>query len=183
MNGAIAQGRGDRRREPGRLLHAAAVQEPGQPGDPSQRPPGRRSGTTPTGKVDILVSGVGTGGTITGVSRYIKQRKPKFMSIAVEPVNSPVITQTLAGRAAQAGAAQDPGHRRRLSRTCSTCRWSTGRAVQRLTYARRLAREEGILSGISCGAAVAAAVRLAAPRGRARPSSWSCPIRATLSAR
>src|SRR5271157_4521191 len=47
------------------------------------------------GKVDILVSGIGTGGTITGVAEVIKQRKPSFKAIAVEPVNSPVITQTL----------------------------------------------------------------------------------------
>src|SRR5208283_247731 len=55
------------------------------------------------GKVDILVSGVGTGGTITGVSEVIKKRKPSFKAIAVEPVGSPVITQTLQGKPAQRG--------------------------------------------------------------------------------
>ncbi len=66
------------------------------------------------GKVDILVSGVGTGGTITGVAEVIKQRKPSFKAIAVEPTNSPVITQTLEQAAAQSPAAQDSGHRRRF---------------------------------------------------------------------
>ncbi len=64
------------------------------------------------GKVDILVAGVGTGGTITGVSEVIKPRKPSFKAIAVEPVSSPVITQTMQHRAGQAGPAQDPGNRR-----------------------------------------------------------------------
>ncbi len=66
------------------------------------------------GKADILVSAVGTGGTITGVSEVIKSRKKSFQSIAVEPKDSPVITQTRNGRAAQAGPAQDPRHRRGL---------------------------------------------------------------------
>ena len=68
------------------------------------------------GKVDILVSGVGTGGTITGVSEVIKERKPAFKAIAVEPVTSPVITQTdrKLARPVEAGPAQDPGPRRRL---------------------------------------------------------------------
>ena len=65
------------------------------------------------GEVDVLVSGVGTGGTITGVSRYIKQTRGKAItSVAVEPAGSPVITQKLAGQPLQAGTAQDPGHRR-----------------------------------------------------------------------
>src|SRR5207237_3674115 len=55
------------------------------------------------GRVDILVSGVGTGGTITGVSEVIKPRKPSFRAIAVEPVNSPVITQRKAGQELKPG--------------------------------------------------------------------------------
>src|SRR5438445_5813360 len=55
------------------------------------------------GKVDFLVSGIGTGGTITGVAEVIKQRKPSFKAIAVEPVGSPVITQTLQGKPVQRG--------------------------------------------------------------------------------
>ena len=67
------------------------------------------------GTIDVLVSGIGTGGTISGVSRYIKKdRGKKILSVGVEPQNSPVITQHLAGKPLRAGAAQDSGHRRRL---------------------------------------------------------------------
>ena len=65
------------------------------------------------GNVDVLVAGIGTGGTITGISRYFKLEKKKpLISIGVEPEGSPVITQTLAGRAGSARAARDSGHRR-----------------------------------------------------------------------
>ena len=60
------------------------------------------------GQVDILVAGVGTGGTITGVGEVLKARKPRFKVIAVEPADSPVLSRR------QARPAQDPGHRRRL---------------------------------------------------------------------
>ena len=67
------------------------------------------------GKIDILVSAVGTGGTITGVAEVHQGRASRaFRAIAVEPKDSPVITQTMAGRAAQTRAAQDPGRRRRV---------------------------------------------------------------------
>ena len=66
------------------------------------------------GKVDIFVAGVGTGGTITGVGEVLKQRKPGVQIVAVEPVNSPVITQKKAGQELKPGQAHDPGHRRRL---------------------------------------------------------------------
>ena len=71
--------------------------------------------------MDILVSAVGTGGTITGISEVIKSRKKGFQSIAVEPKDSPVITQTRSRGAAQARPAQDPGHGRglRARRTCN----------------------------------------------------------------
>ena len=66
------------------------------------------------GKVDILVAAVGTGGTITGCYEVIKPRKPSFQAIAVEPKDSPVISQTLAGQPLKPGPAQNPGHRRRV---------------------------------------------------------------------
>jgi cysteine synthase A len=118
------------------------------------------------GAVDVLVSGVGTGGTITGVSRYIKNvQKKKLLSIAVEPIGSPVITQTLKGVPLQPGphkiqgigAGFIPGTLD-LSMVDRVELVSNEESIE---MARRLSREEGILSGISCGAAVAAAVRVA----------------------
>jgi len=118
------------------------------------------------GAVDIFVSGVGTGGTITGVSRYIKRTRGKaIVSVAVEPSASPVLTQTRNGEELKpaphklqglgAGFVPDVLD---LSLVDAIEQVSNEEAV---VYARRLAREEGILSGISCGAAVAAAVRWA----------------------
>ena len=118
------------------------------------------------GAIDILVSGVGTGGTITGVSRYIKltQRKP-IVSVAVEPAASPILTQYQAGEALQPGPHKIQGIGAGfvpdvldLSLVDQIEQVSNDDAI---LFARRLAHEEGILSGISCGAAVAAAVRLA----------------------
>jgi cysteine synthase A len=118
------------------------------------------------GGVDVLVSGVGTGGTITGVSRYIKQAKGKAItSIAVEPTHSPVITQARAGQPLVPGPHKIQGIGAGF--IPATLDLSLVDRVEQVTndesmeMARRLAREEGILAGISCGAAVAAAVRVA----------------------
>ncbi len=119
------------------------------------------------GKVDVLISGVGTGGTITGISRYIKQARGKaIVSVAVEPAASPVLSQTLAGEPIKpaphkiqgigAGFVPDILD---LSMVDRVEQVSNEEAIE---YARRLATEEGILSGISCGAAVAVAARLSA---------------------
>lgn len=116
------------------------------------------------GAIDVLVSGVGTGGTITGVSRYIKPKK-KIVSVAVEPAASPVITQTLKGQPLQPGphkiqglgAGFIPGT---LDLTVID-RVELVTNEESMEMARRLAREEGIVSGISCGAAAVAAVRIA----------------------
>ena len=118
------------------------------------------------GQVDVLVSGVGTGGTITGISRYIKNTLGKpLVSVAVEPTNSPVISQTKTGQPLQPGphkiqgigAGFVPGNLD-LAMVDRVEQVSDEEAV---AVARRLAREEGILAGISCGAAAAAALRLA----------------------
>jgi len=118
------------------------------------------------GGIDIFVSGVGTGGTITGVSRYIKKTKGKsIITVAVEPMASPVLTQTRDGlelkpaphkiQGIGAGFVPDVLD---LSLVDAIEQVSNEEAIE---FARRLAREEGILVGISCGAAAAAAVRWA----------------------
>lgn len=118
------------------------------------------------GKIDIFVAGVGTGGTITGVSRYIKQVQGKaIQSVAVEPSASPVLTQKRNGEPIKpaphkiqgigAGFVPDVLD---LSLVDTIEQVSNDEAID---YARRLTREEGILAGISCGAAVAVAARLA----------------------
>ena len=118
------------------------------------------------GDIDVLVSGIGTGGTITGVSRYIKQvRGKRLLSVGVEPTNSPVITQALKHEPLQPGPHKIQGIGAGF--IPDTLDLSMVDRVERVTddesleMARRLAKEEGILSGISCGAATVVATRLA----------------------
>ncbi|MDB5333000.1 MAG: cysK [Phycisphaerales bacterium] len=118
------------------------------------------------GKVDILVAGVGTGGTITGVSEVIKPRKPSFKAIAVEPVASPVITQTMHGEPIKPGrhkiqgigAGFVPGnlHTDIVDEVIQIT------DEEAFAWARRLAKEEGIFGGISSGGNMAAAAKVAA---------------------
>jgi len=118
------------------------------------------------GSVDILVAAVGTGGTLTGVSRVLHSRKPSFTAIAVEPDASPVISQTLAGepvvpaphKIQGTGAGFVPGNLE-LPLVSEVIRITNDEAF---AMARRLATEEGILGGISTGANVAAALKVAA---------------------
>ncbi len=118
------------------------------------------------GQVDVLVAGVGTGGTITGVSRYIKTTLGKpLVTVAVEPTNSPVIRQTISGEALKPGPHKiqgiGAGFVPQNLDLALLDRVENASDEEAVTMARRLMKEEGILAGISCGAATAVAVRLA----------------------
>ena len=117
------------------------------------------------GQVDILVAAVGTGGTLTGVSEVIKPRKPSFRAIAVEPVDSPVITQTMHGQPVKPGPHKIQGtgagfvpNNLHLDAVDEVVTVTNDEAF---AMARRLAKEEGILGGISSGANVHAAIEIA----------------------
>lgn len=111
------------------------------------------------GQVDILVAGVGTGGTLTGISEAIKKRKPSFRAVAVEPEDSPVLSggQPGAHKIQGIGAGFIPGvlNRGIFDEIVKVSNDNAG------VTARRLAKEEGILAGISCGAALWAALEVA----------------------
>ena len=118
------------------------------------------------GIIDFFVAGVGTGGTITGVSRYLKKTKgANVQSIAVEPAASPVLTQTRAGEAVKPGPHKIQGIGAGF--VPGVLDLSLVDAIETVTNeeaiatALRLAREEGILCGISCGAAATVAIRIA----------------------
>ena len=118
------------------------------------------------GQVDAIVAGVGTGGTITGISRYLKHTRGKsIVSVAVEPAASPVISQHLAGQPLQPGPHKIQGIGAGfIPETLDVSLLDRVEAVgndEAIEFARRLAREEGILAGISSGAAAAAAARIA----------------------
>ncbi|QKQ77455.1 cysteine synthase A [Nostoc sp. TCL240-02] len=111
------------------------------------------------GEVDILVAGVGTGGTITGVAEVIKGRKPTFQAIAVEPSSSPVLTGGKSGphKIQGIGAGFVPA----IYRPDVVDEVIQVADEQAIAYSRRLAKEEGLLSGISTGAALYAAIQVA----------------------
>jgi len=112
------------------------------------------------GAADILISGVGTGGTITGVGEVIKARKPSFRTVAVEPTASPVLSGGQPGphkiQGIGAGFVPDILNTKIIDEIIQVSNEEAGE------YARRLGREEGILVGISSGAALAAALKVAA---------------------
>ena len=123
------------------------------------------------GKVDIVVSAVGTGGTISGCVEVIKPRKPGFQAIAAEPKDSPVISQTLAGQPLKPGPHKIQGLGAGFIPNNLHLKDEAGNPLiteciqvtndDSFAMARRLAKEEGILAGISTGANVCAALEVA----------------------
>jgi cysteine synthase A len=165
MNGAIAKANEIVASDPNRYV---LLQQFNNPANPAihEKTTGPEIWNDTQGAVDVFVSGVGTGGTITGVTRYIKQVKGKpIVSVAVEPSASAVLTQTRAGeplkpsphRIQGIGAGFVP----EVLDLALVDRIEQVTNEEAIAMARRLTREEGILSGISCGAAAAVAVRLA----------------------
>jgi cysteine synthase A len=112
------------------------------------------------GKVDVFVGGVGTGGTITGVSTALKERKPSFRAVAVEPADSPVLSGGKPGphkiQGIGAGFVPDVFRSEVVDEIIRVTNEDAG------VTARRLAKEEGIVAGISCGAALHGALEVAA---------------------
>jgi cysteine synthase A len=123
------------------------------------------------GKIDILVAAVGTGGTITGCCEVIKPKKPSFQAVAVEPKDSPVISQTLAGQPVKPGPHKIQGtgagfvpknlHLKDAAGNPQIVECVQVTNDDAFAMARRLAKEEGLLVGISTGANVIAAIEIA----------------------
>jgi len=165
MKGAIARAEELAASDPGRYVLLQQFTNPANPAI-HERTTGPEIWNDTDGAIDIFVSGVGTGGTITGVSRFIKKTRGKaIISVAVEPAASPVLTQQRSGEPLNPGPHKIPGigagfvpENLDLSLVDHIQQASNEESIR---YARRLAREEGIISGISCGAAVAVAVRYA----------------------
>ena len=165
MTGAVAKAEEIAASDPDRYVLLQQFKNPANPAIHEQTT-GPEIWDDTDGAVDVFVSGVGTGGTITGVSRYLKHARGKpILSVAVEPTASPVLTQQRAGEPLKPAPHKIQGigagfvpEVLDLSLVDEIEQVSNEEAIH---YARRLAREEGILSGISCGAAAAVAVRLA----------------------
>jgi cysteine synthase A len=163
MNGAIAKAEELLRTHPNSFM----PQQFKNPANPEihRRTTAEEIWADTDGRVDILISGVGTGGTITGVGEVIKKRKPSFKAIAVEPTSSPVITQRMQGQELKPGKHKLQGLGAGFIPDILNLK-VVDEVIQvrdddAFEMARRLAREEGLLSGISSGAAVWAAVHVA----------------------
>jgi cysteine synthase A len=165
MKGAVSRAEEIAASDPQRYFIPQQFKNPANP-DIHEQTTGPEIWKDSGGAIDVLVSGVGTGGTITGVSRYIKHTEGKnILSVAVEPKESPVISQKLAGQEIKPSPHKIQGigagfipETLDLSLVDRVEQVSSDDAID---FAKRLAKEEGLLVGISSGAAVAAAVRLA----------------------
>ncbi|HVV82786.1 MAG TPA: cysteine synthase A [Kofleriaceae bacterium] len=165
MKGAIAAAEEIAASEPGRYVPMRQFENPANPRIHEQTT-GPEIWADTDGKADVFVSGVGTGGTLTGVSRYFEQTKGQPLhSVAVEPIHSPVISQALKGEELTPGPHKIQGIGGGF--VPKNLDLALVDEVQHVTndesvaMARRLAREEGIMAGISGGAAMVVADRLA----------------------
>jgi cysteine synthase A len=166
MYGAIAEAEKIMTATPGRYFMPQQFKNPANPAI-HEKTTGPEIWSDTAGAIDVLVAGVGTGGTITGISRYIKRTCGKAITtVAVEPEGSPVLTQKRGGQELKPGPHMIQGIGAGfipdvldLSLVDRVERVGNDEAID---MSRRLAREEGILAGISSGAAMAAAARLAA---------------------
>src|SRR5512145_191339 len=165
MKGAVARAEAMAASEPKKFFLPQQFKNPANPAI-HEKTTGPEIWNDTEGAIDILVAGVGTGGTISGISQFIKNKMgKKILSVAVEPKESPVISQTLAGlelkpsphkiQGIGAGFIPDTLDLSVIDRVEQV------ESMEAVEFARRLAREEGMLVGISSGAAAAAAVRLA----------------------
>jgi len=164
MAGSIAKAEEIVATDPKRFVLLQQFKNPANP-EIHQRTTGPEIWDDTDGSIDVLVAGIGTGGTISGVSRYLKKDKGrKILSVGVEPTNSAVITQHLAGLPQKPGPHKvqgiGAGFIPETLDLAMVDRMELASNEESIEMARRLAREEGILAGISSGAAVAAAVRL-----------------------
>ena len=165
MPGAIQKAEEMLLEQPGRYFMPQQFKNPANPAI-HEKTTGPEIWDATEGKIDVLVAGVGTGGTITGISRFIKQQKgKKILSVAVEPENSPVISQKLAGEKLKPGPHMiqgiGAGFIPDVLDLSLVDRVEQVGNEEAMEFARRLTKEEGILSGISSGAAVAVASRMA----------------------
>lgn len=169
MRGAIAKAEQIARETPNSWI-PQQFENPANP-DVHRRTTAEEIWADTDGKVDFLVSAVGTGGTITGCLEVIKPRRPSFQAVAVEPKDSPVISQTLAGQPLRPGPHKIQGtgagfvpknlHLKDAQGQPQIVECISVANDDAFAMARRLAKEEGILVGISTGANVWAAVELA----------------------
>jgi cysteine synthase A len=166
MNGAIARAREIVASDPSRYLLLQQFENPANPAA-HEMTTGPEIWRDTDGKIDILVSGVGTGGTISGISRYIKQQMNKpILSVAVEPESSYMIRAAKDGKEPQHAPHKIQGIGAGfIPQTLDLAMVDVVEAVSNddaMAWAHRLMKEEGILAGISSGAAMAAAERVAA---------------------
>jgi cysteine synthase len=164
MAGSIAKAEEILASDPRRFVLLQQFKNPANP-EIHRRTTGPEIWDDTDGTIDVLVAGIGTGGTISGISRYIKKDKGRnILSVGVEPSGSPVIAQHLAGQPLKPGPHKIQGLGAGfIPETLDLSlvdRVELATNEESVEMGRRLAREEGILAGISSGAAVAAAVRL-----------------------